>query len=77
MRIGTSRAACIMLAQPIYTVAEIRTLEQRAFAEQPEPPLMVRAGQAAAREAQALLRDGGRHVLVAVSYTHLTLPTKA
>ena len=64
MRIGTSRAACIMLAQPIYTVAEIRTLEQRAFAEQPEPPLMVRAGQAAAREAQALLRDGGRHVLV-------------
>jgi hydroxyethylthiazole kinase-like uncharacterized protein yjeF len=50
--------------QAIYTVAEIRTLESRAFAAQPEPPLMARAGRAAAEHAQTLLAQGGKRVLV-------------
>jgi hydroxyethylthiazole kinase-like uncharacterized protein yjeF len=49
---------------PLYRPDEMRALEAQAFAQSPEPPLMVRAGQAAADYARELLGDSGRSVLV-------------
>ena len=48
---------------PMCRTAEIRALEAEAAARQPEPPLMERAGLAAAELARSILADG-QHVLV-------------
>ncbi len=47
----------------LYLTAELRALEARAFADHPQPPLMERAGSAAAERARALAGEG-RGVLV-------------
>lgn len=47
----------------IYLTDEMRALEARAFADNPQPPLMERAGSAAAERARALAGEG-RGVLV-------------
>lgn len=49
----------------LYLTDEMRALEARAFAESPQPPLMERAGSAAAERACALAGEG-RGVLVLV-----------
>jgi hydroxyethylthiazole kinase-like uncharacterized protein yjeF len=49
---------------PLYRAAEMRALEARAFAEHPVPPLMERAGLAAAELARELAGETGRSVLV-------------
>jgi hydroxyethylthiazole kinase-like uncharacterized protein yjeF len=49
---------------PLYRPDEMRALEALAFAQSPDPPLMVRAGHAAAAYARELLGDTGRSVLV-------------
>lgn len=49
---------------PVYTVDEIRRIEQSAREAAPAPNLMERAGLAAAEVARELLSDRGRDVLV-------------
>ena len=49
---------------PLYRPDEMRALEALAFAQSPEPPLMDRAGLAAADFARELLGESGRSVLV-------------
>ncbi|MBS1173241.1 MAG: bifunctional ADP-dependent NAD(P)H-hydrate dehydratase/NAD(P)H-hydrate epimerase, partial [Proteobacteria bacterium] len=51
-------------AQPIYTVASIRRIEQCHLAEA-DPPLMERAGAAAAKVALDVIGAGGGKVLIA------------
>lgn len=52
-------------ALPVCRTAEIRALEAEAAARQPEPPLMERAGLAAAELARSILADGQRVLVVA------------
>jgi hydroxyethylthiazole kinase-like uncharacterized protein yjeF len=54
----------VSLLPPLYRPDEMRALEALAFAQSPDPPLMVRAGEAAADYARELLGDHGRTVLV-------------
>lgn len=49
---------------PLYRPDEMRALEAQAFAQSPDPPLMARAGLAAAEVARELLGGTGRRVLV-------------
>lgn len=49
---------------PLYRTDEMRALEAQAFAQSPDPPLMARAGLAAAEYARELLGETGRAVLV-------------
>jgi len=49
---------------PLYRPDEMRALEALAFGQAPDPPLMARAGQAAADWARELLGETGRAVLV-------------
>lgn len=49
--------------QPIYTVAGIRAIEHKAMADA-DPPLMERAGRAAAEEAFRLTMDRGGPILI-------------
>jgi len=49
---------------PLYRPDEMRALEALAFAQSPQPPLMERAGLAAADYARELLGETGRSVLV-------------
>lgn len=49
---------------PVFLVAEIRAIEQAALAQSPAPPLMERAGLAAARLARDLLGAGDKRVLL-------------
>jgi hydroxyethylthiazole kinase-like uncharacterized protein yjeF len=50
--------------RPIYTVAEIRELERAALSMEPVPPLMERAGLAAAELARERFLGAGRSALV-------------
>jgi len=50
--------------QPIHTVASIRAIETRAFAQKPPLPLMERAGLAAAECARRLAGERGEPVLI-------------
>ncbi len=52
-------------ALPVYRLAELRKIEATAAATSPQPPLMERAGLAAAQLARAIAGDRGRGVLVA------------
>lgn len=54
------------MSDPVYTVADIRDLERRALAADPDPSLMARAGLAAAERARTLLGNRGGSVLVLV-----------
>jgi hydroxyethylthiazole kinase-like uncharacterized protein yjeF len=58
------RASTPSSARPIYTIAEVRALEQAAMAMQRAPNLMERAGLAAAEIARERLPDRGKSVLV-------------
>jgi len=49
---------------PLYRPDEMRALEAQAFAQSPDPPLMARAGLAAAEVARELLGETGRSVLI-------------
>lgn len=51
--------------RPVCLCADIRAIEQRAFAQDPPPPLMERAGLAAAVVARDMLANGRRVLLVA------------
>ena len=51
-------------AMPVYLCAQIKTLEQAAFARAPSPPLMERAGLATAEWARAMAGERTRKVLV-------------
>lgn len=50
---------------PVCSVAEIRAIEARAFARQPPPPLMARAGRAGADHALRMLGTGTRVLVLA------------
>lgn len=52
------------LLPPVHTVASIRALEAQAFARKPPPPLMERAGLAAAECARRLAGERGEPVLI-------------
>jgi len=49
---------------PVHTVASIRAIEAQAFAQTPPPPLMERAGLAAAECARRLAGERGEPVLI-------------
>jgi len=51
-------------SQPVYRNSELREIEAAALAAQPSPPLMERAGLAAAQIARRVGADRGRGVLV-------------
>jgi hydroxyethylthiazole kinase-like uncharacterized protein yjeF len=57
-------AARMPLFQPVYRTSEVRAVEAQAFALPDPPPLMARAGRAAAERARALAADHTGPVLV-------------
>lgn len=60
----SSLADCFDRMPPVYSTSGIRAIEAAAFASRPRPPLMERAGRAAAEIARQMLGTGQR-VLVA------------
>jgi hydroxyethylthiazole kinase-like uncharacterized protein yjeF len=64
VRAISARLRAMTALPPLYRPDEMRALEAQAFAQSPEPPLMVRAGEAAADAARELLGETGRSVLV-------------
>lgn len=64
-RAFAAASAGLKRLSPICTVADIRAIEAHAFAGTPRPPLMARAGSAAAACARALLGERTRVLVLA------------